>query len=461
MLLYVLDRNNVSWLKTAIIEQESNVDGFEFRLDCLYSLKHISLLHLRSLCKKPVLFTLRSKREGGNFSGDFFSEISQYLCLKPEFLDIEPEVSDASIDKIHSQCENIKLIRSYHNFKSTPTDLDLISKQLYHPKITYYKIVCHASNLNDAIRLLLWKNKKKEMTSFSMGPFGGFSRLYGKKLRNPLLFTGDSHNKVSGFLPVNRWMEKGCQIQPRSKIYLVIGNPLKNSISDQVYTKLFKRFSLDAFIEKIEIDPFNFKNQWKSLMKLDIAGCIVTMPFKNHFCSFPINTIKFNDKSTSFFSTDGKAVFSLIQEKKSAKSLLIIGTGATAQSISIEAQAHGVRVMHLSRSKNRDSRVIRSDQVDLSKFDAIINATPCGMEGYPIQPDLPLTFSKDVLMVDVVYQKKETAFISNAKKMGCDTICGKEMFIRQGALQFSYLFDMDWKQVNPLFAEYVQKILNA
>ena len=156
--------------------------------------------------------------------------------------------------------------------------------------------------------------------------------------------------------------------------------------------------------------------------------------------------IKFSQDQTSFFSTDGKAILSLIREKKEASSLLIMGTGGVALSVAREAALLGIKVVLVSRSSKKKTpfKTISYDDMDKVFFDVLVNATPCGMHQFPVVPNFPKPLSSEVLVVDAVYNKKETLFISKAKNSNCDIITGKEVFTRQGALQFSCLIGVDY-----------------
>ncbi len=52
----------------------------------------------------------------------------------------------------------------------------------------------------------------------------------------------------------------------------------------------------------------------------------------------------------------------------------------------------------------------------------------------PLPPQL---LHKDMLVMDIVYNPLETAFLKYAKTIGCQTIDGVAMFVYQGAIQFS------------------------
>jgi len=85
---------------------------------------------------------------------------------------------------------------------------------------------------------------------------------------------------------------------------------------------------------------------------------------------------------------------------------------------------------------------------ELSDFDAIrpdvvVNTTPLGMkpgDRAPVQED---QLNKDMTVFDLVYTPPVTPFIEAARRVGCTTITGTEMFIGQAREQFYLFFGID------------------
>src|SRR5207253_7755443 len=73
-------------------------------------------------------------------------------------------------------------------------------------------------------------------------------------------------------------------------------------------------------------------------------------------------------------------------------------------------------------------------------FDAIINATPVGMDnGNPTKPEPPILSEKELntrYVFEMVYNPSETPFTKLARAKGLHVIPGIEMFVHQGARQF-------------------------
>jgi shikimate dehydrogenase len=75
----------------------------------------------------------------------------------------------------------------------------------------------------------------------------------------------------------------------------------------------------------------------------------------------------------------------------------------------------------------------------LATCDALVNASPVGMEAQPGSP-LPLDWLHDRLLVaDVIYFPLETALVCHARRLGCRAMGGAGMVVAQAAAAFSLI----------------------
>jgi len=105
-----------------------NVHALEIRVDLLENQSHafvksqISLL--RQYSDLPIIFTVRSKDQGGKFNGsesEMMSLLEVGLRANCEFIDVEACWSRQEISKIIKKKGNSKIIASQHAFNQTPT----------------------------------------------------------------------------------------------------------------------------------------------------------------------------------------------------------------------------------------------------------------------------------------------------------------------------------------------------
>lgn len=174
-------------IESSIIKaQISGANLFEFRFDYIKDPENIpKFIEIISKYRNKSIFTVRSKHEGGQF---FETETKRIGLLKelckvhPLFLDVEYELisnNEDFADFIESN--NIRILLSWHNFKETPSQdqlLNLINKMIIYSN--YIKIVTTSNNFHDCLNILkLYEiiGSKIKLVAFSMGEYGVITRI--------------------------------------------------------------------------------------------------------------------------------------------------------------------------------------------------------------------------------------------------------------------------------------------
>lgn len=166
---------------------ELRADYFEFVQD---QSKVIELLEkIRKIYDKPLLFTLRTKKEGGvsYIDADYYFKLNNSVIESKlvELIDIEFFSQAEEVDNTVNLARknNIVTILSNHNFLKTPTEEEIISKVNKMMDCgDIAKIAVMANFEEDVLTLLsaalkLKKEKKGPFIAISMGPLGIISRI--------------------------------------------------------------------------------------------------------------------------------------------------------------------------------------------------------------------------------------------------------------------------------------------
>ncbi|MFZ4451403.1 type I 3-dehydroquinate dehydratase [Salibacterium aidingense] len=164
----------------------------------------------------PLIFTIRSKKEGGNHSSISENEkISLFKKLSAEklvdLIDYEVDNDPAAIKELQSICrnDNVKLILSHHQFSVTPSQqemLDTLKKtESYGADIG--KLAVMPENMEDVLSLLQLTRVADEtlnipIITMSMGPDGALTRLAGWKFGSLLTFAVGSGSSAPGQIPI-------------------------------------------------------------------------------------------------------------------------------------------------------------------------------------------------------------------------------------------------------------------
>tara|TARA_S200000501_G_C20747994_1_gene710371 strand:- start:371 stop:1168 length:798 start_codon:yes stop_codon:yes gene_type:complete len=261
------------------------------------------------------------------------------------------------------------------------------------------------------------------------------------------------------------------------KKYLVIGNPIKHSLSPKLHNYWIKLNKFNAIYEKRKLDEKNLKDIIFKIKKKKINGINVTVPFKNKIIPYldklsleaektqSVNTICLKNDKIFGYNTDIDGFeFSLNNLKFNVKKkkVFILGSGGVVPSIIFALKKLKVLDITLSnrtRSKAENLKNLFEDLkvIDWGKvpnFDIIINATSIGLKkDDKIGIDLS-EIGENKLFYDVIYNPKQTNFLKIGKKLGNKTENGMMMFIYQAYSAFKL-----WHGIYPKVNKKVTKLL--
>lgn len=229
--------------------------------------------------------------------------------------------------------------------------------------------------------------------------------------------------------------------------YGLIGLPLSHSFSAAYFTEKFAQEGIPAVYNNYELPDIN---TFPALIAVNpsLRGLNVTIPYKSAIIPFldhlsdtarevgAVNTIVFRDNILTGHNTDVEGFAQSISPLLNAthKKALVLGSGGASKAI-----IYALSRMSIETSiVNRDERPgqLTYEQLDNDIMDShtlVINCTPLGtfpnIEDYPPVPFQFLTPRH--LVVDLVYNPKETAFMQKAKANGAAVKNGYEMLILQ------------------------------
>ena len=267
------------------------------------------------------------------------------------------------------------------------------------------------------------------------------------------------------------------------KNFLVIGNPIKHSLSPFLHNYWFHKNKINCEYKKLETTKSSIKKILNKVRKREIEGINVTIPFKNSVIkyldilkgdalkTFSVNIVYLNKKKLVGDNTDvyGFSSGVLRKVKTRIKTAGIIGAGGVTSSIILALIQKGVKKIYITNRtfsklkvfKKKFKKVIYpikwNDRYKaLADVQILINVTSLGMLG---QKDLKFDFSvfhKKINVVDIVYNPENTRFLKDARKNGHKIFTGLDMFIYQAQKAF-YI----WNRKNPKITKDIYKKLRT
>lgn len=159
-----------------------------------------------------------------------------------------------------------------------------------------------------------------------------------------------------------------------------------------------------------------------------------------------VNTIINRDGHLFGDNSDGRGAVAALKRHTplNRRHVAIIGAGGAARAVAVAAAAEGCRISILNRSTAAGEALARAVDGDyrplgegrINDCDILVNTTPVGMTPHDSLSPLPAAVLKpSMIVMDAIYNPRETRLLKEARRIGCRTIDGVDMFVAQGAMQ--------------------------
>jgi 3-dehydroquinate dehydratase-1 len=218
----IVEKSMKDILEEAFHIKELPIDIVEWRVDWFIESDKINKVletakELRQILKeKPILFTFRTKEEGGNKGIALEEYTSLYEAIIQsgyvDFVDVELFRGDKIVEHLveYAHQNQCKIVASNHDFYNTPSKDEIISRLLKMKELgaDIPKIAVMPNEVTDVLRLLESTNEVKEVhnigpvVTMSMGKTGGISRLSGELFGSAITFASAKQKSAPGQIPV-------------------------------------------------------------------------------------------------------------------------------------------------------------------------------------------------------------------------------------------------------------------
>ena len=453
---------------------ESVTKSFKFielRLDSLPKPAN-ALAYLKQFLSEhrdiTVIATCRRKSHGGGFDGPLAAELeiltkaAQAGC---QIIDLELESAEeakaAQVARLRTS--GAALLISFHDFSRTK-GLEQAADRIEVFKPDFVKVVSTARTLADnlaVIRLIEDRSLAAHVVGIAMGEEGLVSRVLGPRAGAAFTFAsyGDGVETAPGQVKAEtlRDVYRLEHLDQATRIFGVAGNPISHSLSPLLQNAAFRREIVNAIL--LPLKTKSVQDLLTLALELPLAGCAVTMPLKTeilpHLANMdPLtarigacNTLRMGaDGKLYGFNTDVAGVVRPLQRRMKLKGarVVVLGAGGAARAAVFGLVEQGAEVLVVNRThehavtlaRQAKAKSLKHELLAKQRFDVMINATPCGMDG--TKQALPIAENElnASLVFDMVYSPLETPLLKLAKSRGIPVISGLEMFVQQGARQF-------------------------
>ena len=232
------------------------------------------------------------------------------------------------------------------------------------------------------------------------------------------------------------------------KRYGLIGHPLKHSLSRVLFNEKFEYEGLDCRYQNFDLKSIEELHEVLERYP-DLCGFNVTIPYKEAIIALldeidlvakeigAVNVVKVTEGKMKGFNTDAYGFEKLLERATNGKTIshaLILGTGGASKAVQYVLRQKDIPYSTVSRSAERGDLTYDTLTDDILRQNhLIINTTPLGMAPQTDNfPDIHYqALGSKHILIDVIYNPKETAFMELGRSWGAKAYNGVQMFEEQ------------------------------
>jgi len=418
----------------------------------------------RAQPRATLIATCRRTLAGGRFSGDRLAQLGVLQraqeASRCSWVDLEMESARERPRSWRRRTfGDSKVLISYHNFRETPPRLAARAAHLESLGADAIKVATQCRSIADSLRVLALAKGRRNVIAVPMGEVGLPARVLALRAGSALSYAAAGVGTAPG-QPTLEEMKKRYraeQLNHRTRVYGVVGNPIGHSLSPLLHNVGFQARKLNAvYLPFLARDLRDFL---EAIQPLGIAGFSVTLPFKERILRHledcdplaaaigAVNTVVVRGPGRLYgYNTDYVGVLRALERRVrlGGSRVLLYGAGGGARAVAFALAQGGAIVCVCARRRERARRLARAVGGEIIErrhlrgefFDAIVNATPVGMHPQPGRSPLRPEELNCRMVFDLVYRPRETRLLRLARRRGIETISGAEMFVAQGTAQW-------------------------
>lgn len=350
-----------------------DVDAVEIRADRLVKLEpadlHGLISFVRSVRSLPILFTVRSRQQLGEFPDDDLAGVvdllQEGLRAGVAWLDVEAslpiDVRQQIVEIARSKYPRTRLIGSIHD-ASPRSEAEL--EQLFHQAdldghADIVKVVVGARGLEDCLAVhRVGRKQGKPYIGLCLGEQGAYSRVLNR------LLTPVTHSSLPIAAPGQLSARDLRQQRERlamalEKQFYLFGSPIKQSLSPKMHNAAFRELRLPYFYD---LDERSDVGEYRAVIQSPaFGGASVTIPFKESITALldsidataqaigAVNTIVCRGKRRIGYNTDWLGIFrpldQLLSSSKRSGLGVVVGSGGAARAACFALQQLGKHVL--------------------------------------------------------------------------------------------------------------------
>jgi shikimate dehydrogenase len=253
----------------------------------------------------------------------------------------------------------------------------------------------------------------------------------------------------------------------------VIGCPISHSKSPLLHGYWLQKYNIRGHYLPLHVSHENFAKVLKLMPDMGFVGANITLPHKQAALAISdtqteiaqkigaANTLTFSPNSKIHADNTDAAGFinNLYQNAPhwvpGNGPAIVLGAGGASRAVLVALINAGVPQIFLANRTEVKAKDLADEFGPIIKpvhweqaesymllSQLIVNTTSLGMVGQPEMPFLNKGLSRNSIVTDIVYNPLETAFLREARKLGCHCVDGLGMLLHQAAPGFARWFGL-------------------
>lgn len=260
-------------------------------------------------------------------------------------------------------------------------------------------------------------------------------------------------------------------IDAKTRLCALIGNPVEHSLSPAIHNAAFQHLGLNYLYVAFKVE--DVAGALRGIRALTgIRGVSVTIPHKVAVLPYldeiaptarnigAVNTIVLDQDRLTGYNTDASGALAALRAGNAPADgarVLVLGSGGAARAIAfalcMDAKVSELTILAvIDQERDRLVQDLRDKTGapvsgfplspetlarHLPRAQTMIHCTPVGMSPNVGETCVPAALlASHLTVMDIVYNPLETRLLTDARRAGCRTVRGLEMFLHQAVGQF-------------------------
>ncbi len=263
----------------------------------------------------------------------------------------------------------------------------------------------------------------------------------------------------------------------------IIGNPLKQSVSDFMHAWMYERLGLEASFKKDKVGAEELEHWFTLPRARKLDGFNVTIPHKESVIQHldelndrtaalkAVNCVRRQDEKWVGYNTDWYGFVKALEQAEvdlSAKNVVVLGSGGAARAVVFGlARIGALQTTVVARSPEKGKALVTDLEsilegmaLKVTAWDAsavepiesaycMVNCTPIGMKPDVRETPIDSELLENVSVVmDTIFNPVNTRLLNEALFADCQTVSGLDMLLFQAMAAVDIWFGrQDWEQI--------------